>query len=413
MKARIQKYLKTRAVLSPWHLDGVAGADFSAAVVIPALAESRSLQLTLRSLAANDPILLRQILVVVVVNNRADALQPDREDNRRTLDWLTSQPFPGLNLGWIDATTAGLELPSRQGVGLARKLGFDAALNLLDWNCESLLISLDADTLVEPDYLTAVCAHFAMAEDVGAVLPFYHQPGADAVQEEAIRAYEHYLRSYLFGLEQAGSPYAYHSIGSAFACRIRGYVEAGGMNRRLAGEDFYFLQQLNKVGGVTVLRGTVVRPDARFSDRVPFGTGRVIAQHVMSGQPSYRFIDTKAFKLLRYWLDLLAGRAAASAACLLSEVRGVSPELAAFLEERDFGPVWTGLQKNHTSEKQRVRAFHHWFDALRTRQLLTCLTADCGDPESLVADLLSWGGYPDCRDRDSQLAVLEGLQGVV
>ena len=65
---------------------------------------------------------------------------------------------------------------------------------------------------------------------------------------EAIMKYELYLRYYRLALEYTGHPHAYHCIGSAFAVRTLDYVAQGGMNKRQAGEDFYFLQKLIATG---------------------------------------------------------------------------------------------------------------------------------------------------------------------
>ncbi|MBD1401597.1 glycosyltransferase [Pelovirga terrestris] len=412
MQGRLKKYLHSRAVLTPWQLAGHRASEVDAAIVIPALAEAETLPATLQSLGSNDPELLQRTLVIVVVNHRSDASSALRRNNATTLSWLASRSRPRLQLAWIDAAAPGLELPTGQGVGLARKIGFDAALHRLNWNNAPFLISLDADTLVDQSYLTALFRHFATVQQDGTVLPFRHQAGADGGEEEAIRAYELYLRSYQFGLQQAGSPYAYHSIGSAFACRAPGYIAAGGMNRRLAGEDFYFLQQLNKVGGVVPLQGTVVHPAPRCSVRVPFGTGRIVAQHQLGEKPAYRFIDTQAFAILREWLLVVAAQPDGSVDDLLRRAQLISPELAAFLKDRNFATIWALLQRNHAGSEQRLRAFHHWFDALRTRQLLTRLGQGGGDPIPLVSELLRWGGYPGCSDAMTQLRLLEGLQGV-
>lgn len=413
MQRQLKKYLDKRAVLTPWQLAGSSTSAVDAALVIPALAEADTLPATLQSLATNDPDLLERTLVIVVVNQRDDAPAVLRDDNDKTLCWLSSQPFLPLQLAWIDAAGSGLELPAGQGVGLARKIGFDAALLRLNWNNDPFLISLDADTLVDPDYLTALFRHFATVQQPGAVLPFRHQAATDLVEEEAIRAYELYLRSYRFGLETAGSPYAYHSIGSAFACRAQGYIAAGGMNCRLAGEDFYFLQQLNKVGGVAALQGTLVHPASRCSERVPFGTGRIVAQSQQGKRPAYRLVTAQAFAQLQAWLDLVAREPDGSSADLLGRAQQLSPELATFLAGRDFATAWVRLQRNHASSSQRLRAFHHWFDALRTRQLLNRLTTGDDDPAALVAELLGWGGYGGYDAAAAQLRLLEGLQGVV
>lgn len=413
MQYRLKKYLTSRAVLTPWQLAGDSAAEVDAAVIVPALAEAETLPATLQSLASNDPELLLRTLVIVVVNQRSDASSALRLNNATTLSWLASGSSLPLQLAWIDAASPGLELPTGQGVGMARKIGFDAALCRLNWNNEPFLISLDADTLVDQHYFTALFRHFATVQQSGTVLPFRHQAGGDAGEEEAIRAYELYLRSYQFGLQRAGSPYAYHSIGSAFACRAQGYIAAGGMNRRLAGEDFYFLQQLNKISGVVPLQGTVVRPAPRCSVRVPFGTGRIVAQHQRGEMPAYRLVDARAFALLQEWLLVVAAQPDGSVDDLLTRAQQISPELAGFLMDRNFPTVWALLQRNHLSSEQRLRAFHHWFDALRTRQLLTRLGQTSDDSISLVSELLRWGGYAGYGDAKSQLRLLEGLQGVV
>ena len=43
-----------------------------------------------------------------------------------------------------------------------------------------------------------------------------------------------------------GYPDSIYTIGSAFAVRAEAYMKQGGMNRRQAGEDFYFLYKLTK-----------------------------------------------------------------------------------------------------------------------------------------------------------------------
>ena len=410
--AVIDKYLRNRAAHTPWLLEGCDTRDFRAAVVLPALAEEESLPQTLAALAQNPAILLDGLLVVVVVNNRSDATTKEKAENRRTLDWLATNPYPQLHLSWIDVASPGLELPPKDGVGLARKIGFDLALPLLDWEKAPLLISLDADTLVDDNYLPAIFAHFESSNRGGATLPFRHQPGKTEVQETAIRHYELYLRSYLHGLQFAGSPYAYHAIGSAIACRATAYVAVGGMNRRAAGEDFYFLQQLTKTSGVEMLRGTLVRPSARTSQRVPFGTGRAVQASAAESKALYRFISLRAFEILRDWLSLVSENCDRSGETLLAQAFDLSPVLGEFLETRDFVACWRKIKRNNPPTRL-VPAWHNWFDGLRTRQLLHRLMENlpAREPEELVEELLAAGGWCGRKDRTDQLALLEELQG--
>ena len=74
----------------------------------------------------------------------------------------------------------------------------------------------------------------------------------------------------------AGLPYSYHTIGSAFAVTAKAYARQGGMNRRKAGEDFYFINKLIKGENFGEITNTTVFPSPRTSNRVPFGTGKAI-----------------------------------------------------------------------------------------------------------------------------------------
>lgn len=409
---QLHKYLRNRAVTASWQLAGDRRQDYRAAIVIPALAEFQSLPYTLASLAANPADHLAQTLIIVVVNHRVNASDHQREDNRATLKWLATGPFPELQLAYIDAASEGLALSAKEGVGLARKIGFDAVLTHVNWQQNPLLISLDADTLVDTHYLPAIFTHFDQPFAGGAVIPFRHQQADSPAQEAAIRDYELYLRSYRFGLQFAGSPYSYHSIGSAFACTARAYLAAGGMNRRLAAEDFYFLQQLQKTSGVTPLAGTVVQPAARFSERVPFGTGQVIKAQVAGHESRYQWIGSEAFCVLKQWLEALTMHSEASADDLSIMAADISPQLAQFLDECDFAQNYQRICVNHPPGVRRLAAFHVWFDALRTRQLLTRFAASSETLETSVTRLLAVGGYDGVAEKKQQLQLLEKLQGV-
>ena len=266
----IAAYLAKRAVSIPWRIHQSQQHHFAGAVVIPSLAESANLRLTLESLSHNPADLLDRFMVLVVVNQRVDAGDVERNDNLATLAMLPEwkKQYRLRHLCWVDASSPGHELPARQGVGLARKIGLDLALSQLDYcGGDPLLVCLDADTLVQPDYLPAIVAHFSGSSRGGASIHYRHRQAADTLGQRAIERYELFLRSYVLGLKLAASPYAFHTVGSAMACRASAYVAAGGMNRRLAGEDFYFLQQVHKTSGVAPLAGTIVHPSPRSSQR--------------------------------------------------------------------------------------------------------------------------------------------------
>src|SRR5204862_3217619 len=106
-----------------------------------------------------------------------------------------------------------------------------------------------------------------------------------------------HLRYYIQALRYAGFPHAHHTIGSCMAVRAGEYRQQGGMNKRKAGEDFYFLHKIIPLGGFGDLTGTTVYPSPRPSDRVPFGTGKAVRENLPGRQiktyPLDAFLDLK------------------------------------------------------------------------------------------------------------------------
>jgi hypothetical protein len=331
----------------------------------------------------------------VVCNQSQDVDGQDRLQNEIDLARLADYAQGSeLNLAWIDAVSPGLEVPAdRAGVGFARKLGMDLALPYLDWSADPLLVGLDADTLVEKNYLQAIDRHFLGSAKGAAVLPYRHQPGADSEQQAAIDRYELFLRSYVYGLRLAGSPYAFHTLGSAMACRASSYLRCGGMNRRKAGEDFYFLQKLAKTDGIDQLSGTTVYPAPRVSQRVPFGTGRSMARLLAGDKQGVLFYPAAAFRILSDWLRLVEGNMTADPEKVFSLARGRSPVLAEYLEQLDWRTVWQRVQQTHRPGPRLQQAFHVWFDGFRTLRLihLLCETGfERGEPEDILPEYFTW-----------------------
>jgi hypothetical protein len=415
--ANVAKYLNSRGVKGPWIIKGPAREDFIGAVVIPSLAESGTVLATLRSLAANPPGILSRFLVLVVVNNRADAREKDKYDNYLTLERLAGGAFSDgpMCLAWVDAASEGLELPGKGGgVGLARKIGFDLSLSRLAYeNTDPLLVALDADTLVRPDYLPAIVRHFQANPAKCAVIPFHHQPGSTPRHDKAIRRYELFLRCYVLGLTGAGSPYAFHTVGSAMACTAGAYVKAGGMNSRVAGEDFYFLQQLHRTSGVARLSGTVVYPSARDSHRVPFGTGRSVGRQLSDGDGAVLFYQPECFSILGRWLELAAADADEPGEVIHARSREISRHLHEYLDGLRFAEVWEKLRRNSADRAGLLRAFHDWFDGLKTMKLIHHLS-DGPFPrfraEEGVVGLFRWAGLGEPAGMEEQLALLREIQ---
>lgn len=392
MASGLAHYLARHGTIRPLHGHGLQNRSFQQAVIIPVLAEEEELPLALAALASNPPDALAQTVVVLVLNNRSpDAARPGdsprqlrtaRDENQRTLAWLRALPanrFP-FALTWIDAASPGQELPDWGGVGLARKIGCDTLLDSLLQQGSAgpdlarfIIFSLDADTWVEPAYL-ACRQPFIESGRAGGVLPCRHRVPVDLELRVAIAAYERFLDYYVAGLRWAGSAYAFHTIGSAMLCHADAYVKAAGIPaRRLAGEDFYFLQQLAKVGGVVELGGTAVHPSARPSWRVPFGTGPRMQEAVAAPATPWLAYDPRVFGAVRGILAAVYGHLEAPAAAILGDVNEAAAR--AFLEQREFAQLWTGFQRQFRTAAARRAAFDRWFDAFATLKLIHQLTA--------------------------------------
>lgn len=391
MKDVLASYLRKHAVHGGWPLECRDTAGAACVVVIPALAESGGLFDTLSDLCAAAAHAPEPTLAVVVVNNRGPehAPEPIRRDNAETLARLRALLDDavfrgGLRLAVVDAASPGRELPPRDGVGLARKIGLDHGLAVLRNNGRpgGGLVCLDADTRVPENYLAALHAFFAAPGRWGLVLDFEHPLPAEEPLRTAALDYTIHLAGHALGLVYAGSPYAFTTMGSAMGCTAAAYAAAGGMRRTRAGEDFYFLQALAKTGPVEYCHAATVRPAARVSDRVPFGTGRSLLGSG-GGPGELRVYDPAVYRVLRAWLKQ-AGRDESGAA-LLDAAGRVSPALRAFLGARGFEAAWDAIRAQSRTPAQRFTQFHRWFDAFRTLKCIHFLR-DNGLPPVPVSE---------------------------
>ncbi len=417
------------------------------AVVIPALAEERSLFDTLASLCANSPEDLERTLVLCVVNNREPGIArpEDIGQNRRTLErlerlirgrraemdpadrTLTAQDraIRGAcpNLACLDASSPGMEMPARGGVGLARKLGMDAALGMLDYGRPGvkLLFCLDADTRVEPNYLPAVRRFFETKRNSAAVVEYAHPVEGEPALRAAICCYEIFLRYYALGLRYARSPYAFHAIGSTMICTAEGYAAVRGMNRREAGEDFYFLNKLAKLNGIGRIADTTVYPAARTSHRVPFGTGQRVVRFLEYRRNEYMLYHPAVFEILRQWLALMTGGVDGDPERILDRAALIHPRLGSFLERNRFREAWPRIRWNYRHAGDLAGHFHVWFDGFRTLKLVHDLTENAFPPMDMfgalkdLLRLMNEPGHREIENRDTppleeQLKILQNLR---
>ncbi len=338
-------------------------SDVGQIIVIPSFEEERIYE-TLRSLfncrKPRNPVKL--ILVINQSEKAGEKLTPGNLQSKthvlKSLEFLPD---------WISLDLVeGIELPEKKaGVGLARKIGMDVACKyaLQVGKPELPIVCLDADCLVEPGYLDEIEKHFeGNPGSPGASIYFEHP--LDQENPNAIKLYELRLRYYLQSLRFAGFPYAFQTVGSCMVCGASHYAKQGGMNQRKAGEDFYFLHKIIPLGIFTEICSTKVIPSPRVSERVPFGTGRAMANHSSGSE------DLKLYYDLQTALDLKS--VLEKVDLYINDLQSLTEaweqfpvSFRSFTKQEDWEEQVNQIFSHAKSKKTRLKRFYSWLDGFR------------------------------------------------
>jgi len=351
-------------VVYPEFIDAVVSPWVSMIVMIPCLNEPEIFR-TLESLWSCEPI-RSYCEVIVVVNESANSCQAIKDFNQENylnlLEWKKGNDRPNLILHPIYARSVNAK---HAGAGMARKIGMDEVIrrfNALN-RPEGVIVSLDADCLVSLNYLQKIESAFTADKSCfAATLNFEHRVDemTDPKQRLGIQLYEDYLHYYKKALDFAGFPDSIYTIGSAFAVRAEAYVKQGGMNRRQAGEDFYFLNKLTKLGKITEINDAFVYPSARVSDRVPFGTGAAMTKWMNEDGDltvTYNFAAFHDLKVLFDQVDSLF-RKGADAGFMTSLPISVQD----YLQTLEFSSKLREINQNSSSLLSFRKRFFQFFD---------------------------------------------------
>ena len=244
---------------------------------------------------------------------------------------------------------------------------------------EGLIVCYDADCRCSPNYFTGIESHFAdFPECPGASLHFEHPLGQAEMEQmgfgapghalgqaefDGIAAYELHLRYHVRAQNWIGFHYAFQTIGSAMAVRAWAYVKQGGMNRRHAGEDFYFLQKISWLGPISELTTVTLYPSPRLSGRVPFGTGKAVGDYIESGQQNT--YPLQAYRDVEWLIDQVNP--------LWENGRFSEPPpnvLKRFLGEAFIESVAPEIRQNSTGSESFRKRFFRWFNAFRLMKYL-------------------------------------------
>lgn len=383
MDKALSKYLEQHA--EQWIFPALDSLTFktgySHAIIIPCHAEGERIIATLESLPESK----EPIVVIVIINGRASDAKSILELNRKTLqaieDQYPRQPTASDMVRQYAFTRGTLltylcfndehALPDREGVGLARKIATDAALYLWTKGLvkSPYFLCSDADVYFPADLYEQLGSDAGRKSPSARLLPYWHQPEPDTPSvRHASALYEVSLRYYVLGLRYAGSPYAFHTIGSTIAVHALDYARARGFPKRLAAEDFYLLNKLHKIRPIQCTTGEPLRIAGRVSHRVPFGTGKAVDTILTTGDWPMYAPDTFSY-LRELLLDI--EQAAITPNTWLS-APGDTPQNPAYRCLQELG-YFDALSKRiidaPNPAQARTRA-HTYFDAFKTLKLV-------------------------------------------
>lgn len=347
-------------------------APYDKVLVIPAFNENFDFIQHL----INQPFNVR-LLLILVINAPVAASLDSVKKNQDLVDWTRSQ----AQANWLlDKTNSALSIIHEHcdllvvdgfsnqrlafGVGEARKIGCDIALQLIaeNWIFDSIIFTTDADVRLPNDYFDLVLK----PTETSAVCNFKHV--ANEPWKIPIELYEIWLRHYVVQLKRCGSPYAFHTIGSLLAISAQYYANVRGFPLRNAGEDFYLLNKLAKLGAISYRKNVCVLLDARPSDRVPFGTGPAIRKiaDLPSAEQDYLFYHPHIFTELKRWIDGIPQFFETDAVALPNAIHAILSELKVFEQIH----VARKQFKTLIQFKQAVHTYFDGFKTLKTVHLL-------------------------------------------
>ncbi len=333
-------------------------------IAIPAMNEAEYLEKTLACVCAQVTEVETKLYVCV---NQPESYWKDEEkvsiceNNQATLKMLENSGINNLQI--LDRCSKGVGWDGKKfGVGFARKVLMDFISD--NANIEDLVVSLDADTQFNPNYIQSLVDQFNIYPKAVAIsVPYYHALIGSEAEDRAILRYEIYMRNYAIQMLLIDSPYAFTALGSAMAYRISAYRAIGGMSPMKSGEDFYFLQMLKKYGQLLISNNQKVFPAARFSNRVFFGTGPAMIKGSSGDWSSYPIYHHSLFREVKNLFAVVE--------LLYNEDFKFESKFYSFLKEQFKDENFLKpLRKNAKSVSQFVRAFHTKVDGLRILQFL-------------------------------------------
>ena len=302
----------------------------------------------------------------------------------------------------VDRYNNGPAIAAKQGVGMARKIAADIAIQLIHQQqiSEPWIYSTDADVILPENYFdrsggfleqglnkSQDTAQVSPQNIAAYILAYQHISTSDQAINSATRLYEHRLNAYVDGLIFAGSPYAFQTLGSTLCIHASHYAMVRGFPKRAAGEDFYLLNKLRKTGLIISLQAPTIQIESRISHRTPFGTGSSVDDILANEDPQQAaiFYQPQLFVILRdtlQWLgklshNYLAIQKESDWQKIINTDSEWSDEnktiIIQALTAIDFNSGFNHSLNNSRDASQFTRQMDAWFDGFKTLKYLHAL----------------------------------------
>lgn len=303
----------------------------------------------------------------------------------------------------IDRFNYGKEIPIKKGVGLARKIASDIATSLIfkDIIKQPWIFSCDADSKLPKNYFSCL-DEIDIRENISVITfnfthivdsEHYDQNNTNSITlqtiQEATSIYEACIKYYAKELTRSNSRYAYCSLGSCMAFSFKHYCASRGFPKRPAGEDFYLLNKLAKLGKVIQKNEITINIKTRISSRVPFGTGpaveNIARQLINLEKPTY--YNNQAFVCLTFFIQCFIHSSLPSSKKTIDNQSELSKQLSLTTHKKSLTDAIYEAAKSigindffiHT-KKQKIptektaQVFEDWFDAFKTLKFIHFLT---------------------------------------
>ena len=369
-KNSYNKYLKRKSFIKYANIHkNPLKNSYKKFIIIPCYDEYNYIFETLKSINNQPADYLKNTLVIIVINNSDTDTHKVKNNNKLTYYSLIEKKY-SYEFILIDCFSKKNMFNNKiAGVGAARKTGMDYALQFAQ--SESLLCSLDADTIVSRDYLSTIDNVFKKYQINSATVNFEHQSTEDVIINEGIKKYEKVLKEVAQEIKKSGSPYGYVSLGSTIVCNAKAYVACGGMSKKKATEDFYFLQSLAKYSSIFIIDKVLVFPSSRDTQRVYLGTGFRMQEYKLYKEFNNLNFSSKSFKYLKEIISLVDVNWQKNFICIKEDIfKKIDQRVLDFLISKNLEFVWKKFQDNSKTKQQFMFFFHQWFDALMIIQLL-------------------------------------------